>query len=203
MSSSLQTIFLYRKQRLSFIPWFIIPFVLFFLGHGANAGNDFSYSIFPVVFVGIIFFRIFDDMFCYRYDTSLGKQHDYLINSREPIIFFGALLGAIFLYLLMFLTGLDTSLFGMVFIIVSFSFYHLFSMNKKIVFVSLLKYPFLLLVINNATLGANYFWVLIGTAFFTLREVLEENYGIRNKIVEITLIIILLTIKYSIQGSSL
>lgn len=200
MSSSFQALNLYRKQRLSFMPWFIIPIILFYLGHGPIMNNGFAYSIFSVVFVGIIFFRIFDDMFCYRYDKFLGKRHDYLINSRGPVIFFGALLGGLFLSLLVFFAGINTGLFGLFFVLINLIFYKFLLMNRLVVFVSLLKYPFLLIIIGNVTLETNFFWVVMGTMYFVGREVLEEIYNIRSKKIEVILMLLLLTIKYSIQG---
>jgi hypothetical protein len=198
MSSFLKKIHLYRKERLKIIPWLFVPVILFLIGDDSNNLFKLNFNMLLIISIGVVFFRVFDDVFCSPYDKLMGKQHDYLLNGVGPMVYIGALLGAIFLFLLTFYYGLNTSLFGLLFIIVNFGLYQILATKRPVIFISMLKYPYLLLLSSYPEYESQYIWVVIGTLFFVGREILEEIFKIRNAKIEFVIITLIIILKFNI-----
>ena len=93
MSNSVDPTVLYIKERITFMPWGILPLVLFILGHGPGSYN---FIILYNLLWGVFFFRVFDDYFCFDYDLSF-KKSPYLLKGKQYIVKLMCVFG--FLYL--------------------------------------------------------------------------------------------------------
>lgn len=187
-----QAIQIYVKERLTFFPWFIIPVVIFYLGHGSA---KFSYPLLYLLLFAVLFFRVFDDYFCFTFDRIKRKEHHHLKQSPSNLLYLVLTLG------ILFLTGLtlmnpQLGLVFLLFIGIHIPFYLILKKMHFIVYVSLLKYPMLFMLTFVMSGGGNPLWAILGTLFFVLREIFEENFKIRHALIETLIPIILIISKY-------
>jgi hypothetical protein len=191
MSNPVDPIVSYIKDRITFLPWGIMPLILFFIGHGAI---KFQYILLYNLLWGIFFFRTFDDYFCFDYDLSV-KDSPYLRRGKLPLIKLIVIFGFLFLSSLFLIFKVKLILLVLFIILFSVLMYFILKKSKFITLISLLKYPMFLYMITDYTAVAqnqasvtDEVWIIIGSLFFIVREILDEFYNKRNIQVEILLI---------------
>ncbi|MCO4793678.1 MAG: hypothetical protein KC493_08205 [Bacteriovoracaceae bacterium] len=191
MPDSLTSIHLYIKERLKLFPWLLMPFVLFFIGHGPA---KYQFTLIISLVFAIVFFRALDDYFCFSYDL-IKKKSDYLNNGPRPILFLALTSGVIYLLTVNYFYDAKTLLLNIFLIVISCAFYIKSKRNKLITIVSILKYPVLLYAVGSITNESNFLWIILASVFFLAREILEEFFDLKNKKIEIAILIILLNTK--------
>lgn len=191
MSAAIISINLYMKERITFMPWLIIPAILFILGHSSATYN---FILLYNLLWAIFFFRVFDDFFCWDYDL-INKEHNYQQRPRRDLLILVALFGFLFLSSLLLIYPLKILLLNFGCLLISILLYLLLRRSRGILFISLIKYPVFLYMVASITAESNFLWVIIGSSFFILREVIEEFFHKRNKNIEYILIGLMLGLK--------
>lgn len=197
MSQILKLSQIYFRERISWFPWGVLPFYIFFLSHGRT--EHFHFILLLNIFFGLLFFRVFDDFFCRTYDIQQEKPHTYLKTGSQGLTFLILFFGTLFFSSTLFLVPIQISLFIFGFVIAHLFLYKLLETNPKIVYISLLKYPLFFFLVALTTQETNFIWPILGSLFFIFREILEESLKKRNKMIEILLFLSLLLSKYLLR----
>jgi hypothetical protein len=191
MSNSVDPTVLYIKERITFMPWGILPLVLFILGHGPGSYN---FIILYNLLWGVFFFRVFDDYFCFDYDLSF-KKSPYLLKGKQYIVKLMCVFGFLYLSSQIMIHSMNDTILVFAVIFLSLLLYIFLKVKKWIVLVSLLKYPLLLFITANYSGETNFVWIYLGSFFFIGREIVEEFFGKRNKQFEVIFILLIISTK--------
>ncbi len=194
-NNTIDPIVVYIKERITFIPWGILPVLLFLIGHG---NTQYHFILLYNLLWGIFFFRVFDDYFCFDYDKE-NKQRPYLENGKKPLLILMFVFGILFLSssILMYEVIASIILFGVLFL--SVFLYLLLKNKKEIILVSMLKYPLLLWLVAFYSNEQSMLWIICGSLFFIVREVIEEFYHQRNRQIEMILMFLLIGSKILVR----
>ncbi|PCJ55424.1 MAG: hypothetical protein COA79_20690 [Planctomycetota bacterium] len=183
----------YLKERFSLFPWFILPFYIFFVGHAKT--EQYSFILLGLLFTGILFFRLFDDYFCWDFDQFKQKNSDYLQISKSfyvaPLVF----LASIFIIFNVFILNQLLNSLIISCIILSMALYKILKHHNKIIYISLFKYPVLLVLVAIYTNEINFSWVVLASILFFAREILEEEFLLKNRVLEIIPFLLLILAK--------
>ncbi len=191
MPSSLTPFYAWSKERILTGPWMVMPVALFVLGHGPDA---YQVSMIPALYAATVFFRAFDDFFCFAYDQS-HRTSDYQQYGKRPLLILALPSGLIYLCTLPYLFTIESLRLNVLLILVSCGLYLMLEGSKFITLVSLTKYPVILYVIGLPTGESNWLGVIIASLFFVGREVLEEFFNVRNKKIEVGFVLLLVNAK--------
>lgn len=191
VQSPLDKISLYQKERFSWVMHLVLPLFLMILGSQTPTASLFVWTWF-----GILFFRVFDDLFCFELDVRMGKKHQYLKEGTKPLVIYTGILW--FLYLsgtLIFTKNMPITMLTSLFIIMHIPFYLLLRRNYHIQVLSLLKYPFMLFALGYMTGAQTWTWAILGSTFLIARELIELYRHKRNQAIEMFIFAGLLFLK--------
>ncbi len=179
------------NTRLLTQTWVVMPLVLFVLGHGSA---PYQFSSLIGVSLAIMFFRCLDDSFCFQYDQNQRDvvYHEYGV---KPLFVMSTCLGALYLWTLDWCFHATMFRLNLALIAVSMVLYMSLQNRKAITMVSMLKYPVLLYMINASTGKVDWLWVGGVSLCLLIREVVEEYLNIRNRKIEITVLVLLVNTK--------
>ena len=194
---SYNAIQIYVRERLSFFPWFIIPLYIFFLAHGPL--ETFNLKLLYPLLMAIIFFRTLDDIFCWDFDQRMKKSSLYLTLPRLNVVILCLISGFLYLSGFYFVSDIAVATLNIFFVFFNISLYFILKKTKLIIYVSMLKYLFLFLLVMQLTSETNPIWGMVGSLLFIFREILEEQFKIKNLIITTNLFLIPLLIKYTLR----
>ncbi|MBL7715799.1 MAG: hypothetical protein JNL01_10060 [Bdellovibrionales bacterium] len=164
-----KTLAFYYRERFRPFPWLILPFVLSVLFVGSLGPAFWQAALY--FGLSLLFFRLFDDLGTHLYDGARGKKRSYLnrLQQLEVAVFLplGLLLSVTFFWL-----GLPGIIWMTLFILLSGALYLVGSPKRPVLFVSILKYPFL----GALVMGGFDAWILVGFSLFLLHELIEEKF---------------------------
>ena len=179
------------STRLLTPTWLFVPPVLFVLGHGLA---PYQLSSLMGVYLAIVFFRCLDDCFCFQYDQT-QRDLAYQEYGMKPLFVMSTCLGALYLWTLEWCFHASMLRLNVALIVVSIVLYVWLRNRKPITMVSMLKYPVLLYMINASSGKLEWLWVGGVSLYLLIREVLEEYLNIRNRKIEITVLVLLVNTK--------
>ena len=162
----------YFKERFSPFPWAIVPF--FILIMSLDDLGKINFSIIFNTFVGIIFFRVFDDLGCFYFDKKNHEKRTYFSkNSFKVLLQFSYVISTIYLFhCYLFAQNLSVMII-LILIVISMILYRTLKNNKNIQFVSLLKYPVMMIFIESNTKGEISIWPIVVFIVFFITEYIE------------------------------
>lgn len=195
--SSFQKVQAYMQERMRFYPWFVLPFVLLLLGQGSA---PLSWSLIYPLLMGLLFFRAFDDVFCFSYDRKTKGATGYLQGSVKDIYPILLMLWPMFLSSVLIITSsLEMTAFCSFLILIHIPTYLFLRDKKAIQLVSLIKYPIFLFWIHFETGGGQWLWPLLASAFFITRELWELVHKQRSQTAELFIIVGMIVTKLSLR----
>lgn len=191
MANKIDPILVYLRERLRFFPWMLIPIILLVLGH---SGAKYEYKLIYPLLWGVFFFRVFDDIFCFDYDSKLKMKAYHQYPRRDLVL---VMLVFLFLYLssVFMIFGPEVLTLNLAFIFISVCAYLLFRKSKLILYVSQFKYFLLLFMVAHYTAETNYVWVVLGGLYFLIREHLKDFVRININMAQYFVFSILLGLK--------
>ncbi len=184
------------KERINFIPWLIMPVLLFILGH---SHAKYNYILMYNLLWGILFFRVFDDVFCWKFDL-LNKKHNYQSRQKKDLFLLVGLFGFLYVSSLILIYPLKIILLNLGTIGFSAGMYVALKTNRLILLISILKYPLLLYMVALSSREESLVWVFLVSLFFVFREIAEEYFKKRNKNIEYILIVLMLGTKLFLRS---
>jgi hypothetical protein len=179
------------KERLWKAPWIGMPFALFILGHGPDA---YRLAMLPMLCVAVVFFRAFDDYFCFAYDQEHSSRSGQSHGSRAPLLWSLAA-GLLYLGSLPWLVSVDALTVNALLVFGSVGLYVALRKSKLITLVSLAKYPVLLWSVGDSSSESGWYVVIATSLLLLIREVLEEFCSLRSMKAEALLALLLITVK--------
>lgn len=173
----------YSKERFT---WTYVVGISAFIYYLSTAQPHFDATMLVLLILGMLFFRIFDDFFCLRFDQVQGKQRESIHLPRNFYIILQLTLGGLFLVTTLTLAGEQAFWLSISFVLAHLPFYFIFRQSKLILYVSMLKYIFMVYLIGFYFGGVDWMGAALAVSFFILREIFEEEFHFRNKKLEIT-----------------
>jgi hypothetical protein len=186
----------YVQERLPLLPWFIIPIYIFFLGHGETLRYDFIFLY--NLLLGIIFFRIFDDYFCWNYHL-VNSKFEYLTFGKKFLLIFMSMLGLLYISSNFFILPMNLAVLILGFIFLNTVFYIGLKQFRAIVFIQLLKYPLLFFVVSLMTKDSSIIWSLLGSLCFIAHGIFKDALGKQNTIITLSLFSLPILVKYTLR----
>lgn len=187
----LNALILYRQERFKLIPWGIMPIlILAFRGEELT----FYFQGFLFLYFSILYFRLLDDIYSINIDQKNGKKRTYVKKITELK---KSRFGILTLSLLF--------LFGYTYEITDIGIYLLFisliellylkSTDRFVEYISLVKYPLLVLIGLRQIESEDYLWAFLFFLIFLITEVMEKKFASKKaqSLQFITLIILLIS----------
>ena len=177
---------MYLRERLTVIPWAVIPSALYLLSRGTS--ESFDASLLGFLYAIVFLLRVVDDFFCFSHDRECGKPAAYLRYTAVrllPWIIVFALASVGMAYMaLPWAAFVATTLF----LAVHPPIYRMLRGRRVLLGVSMAKYPFLLFMVAGLSGQPDFWWPAFGTVFFLLREAVEEIGGLRSRRIETSVV---------------
>ena len=191
MSPLITAMTVWLKTRLLTKTWLLMPVALFILGHGQAA---YSLSLAIGVYLAAFFFRCFDDYFCFQHDLR-QRSLTYQEHGSQPLLIMSVSLGSLYLWTLWRFFHPSALHMNLILIFTSVTLYICLQNHKAITLVSMLKYPVLLYMINDASGQPEWLWIAGISLCLLARELLEELLHVRSRKVEVAALLLLVHTK--------
>jgi len=172
----------YLRERLTFVPWAVIPGVLYLLGRGIH--EPFEPWLLAYLYAIVLQLRVLDDFFCFAYDRASGKSAAYLQRAPARLLPWLGVFSVAAVPAALVALPQGALLATACFLIVHPPAYRLLGGRAGLLAVSLAKYPFLMFTVAGLSDRPDYLWPALGTTFFLVREACEELGATRSRPVE-------------------
>ena len=173
----------YARERLTLLPWAVIPPALYMLSRGPN--EAFDGWILAFIYAAVFQLRAIDDFYCFSYDKERGANAHYLNEAPTRLIPWIASLSLAASLAAFFAMPIAEFFATLIFFAAHPPVYRLMQRRRGLLAVSLAKYPFLMFLVASLNARPEYLWPALGTVFFLAREGAEELFGIRRTYVEV------------------
>ena len=176
----------YVRERLTVLPWALIPPVIYMLSRGPN--EAFDGWILTFIYAAVFQVRALDDFYCFAYDKARKTGAQYLNEAPArliPWIAAFSVSAAVAAFRAMPIAEFFATL---LFFAAHPPVYRLLQQRRGMLALSLAKYPFLLFLIARLNEQPEFLWPALGTGFFLVREAAEELLGIRRAYIEASVV---------------
>jgi hypothetical protein len=191
MTNTTDPTVLYIKERITFVPWGILPLILFIIGHGPG---PFNFIVLYNLLWGVFFFRVFDDYFCFDYESRIHSA-PYLLKGKQYIIKLMCIFGFLYLSSQILIHNINDTILVFLVTFISLILYFFLSKKKWVGLVSVLSFPVLLFVTARFSQETSLVWVFLGSMFFLVRGIAEKVYGRKNIQMEVLFLFVLISSK--------
>ena len=188
----------YIEARLRPFPWLIIPAALYV---GAYGRTPYSGEVLLYSYISVLFYRILDDFLLFSSDQR-RRQDAYLEHPKVnllPLVLMSFTIWCLSLWVQNFTkTMIVINVMALILTLVLYTTVH---SGRWRMMISIVKYPIILASIASVSDATSLVWVGLFTAFFVLREYIEEFFNQRSQKIETVFIIALLLTKLSMRFS--
>jgi hypothetical protein len=184
----------YLRERLTFVPWALIPPVLYMLGRGP--GVPFHGWTLALLYAVVLQLRVLDDYFCFSMDRARGKPEAYLRCAPALLLPWCAAFTSVAVLAAGFALPRGALVATILFLAAHPAIYRWLRGRSGLWAVSLAKYPFLLFMTASLNDRPSYLWPAAGTALFLIREACEELLGMRSRLMEALVVVLLISARW-------
>ena len=187
----------YFQERFQIIPWGILSLIIAVFSFGR--WEYLSFSLTCLTILSLMSYRLNDDIMCMSIDKAHGKKrnfHNHITSLSKwsvVMMILTMIVGAIFLHLHAFLV-----LAG--FTVINSVLYHFLKKSVFIEFISILKYPVIIGVIEYTQKGILSYWSFAFFLVFLLTEIYEHKSSHKETAQKIQMlgIVMILTVRIGI-----